>query len=57
VCARLGGQLPVIRTKAEFSDLILLLHYSKHFQQTYSNNWLMQLGNMKSDKSFPNLCR
>jgi hypothetical protein len=51
--ARRGGQLPVIRTKAEFSDLLLLLHYSKHFQQTHSNDWPLQLGNMKSDKSFP----
>jgi hypothetical protein len=34
MCDRRGGHLPVLRTKAELSDFLLLLHYSKHYKET-----------------------
>jgi hypothetical protein len=34
MCARRGGDLPVLRTKAELSDFLQLLHYSKHYKET-----------------------
>jgi hypothetical protein len=34
MCARRGGHLPVLRTKAELGDFVLLLAYSKNFKET-----------------------
>jgi hypothetical protein len=34
MCARRGGNLPVLRTKGEVSDLRLLLYYSRHYAKT-----------------------
>jgi hypothetical protein len=55
MCARRGGQLPVIRTKAELSDMLVLLHYSELFQAPRPCR--VMLGMRRTDMSFPNLYR